>query len=491
MKHLIHSYSLQAFPTEKYLREFKPVRGMRFAGPIDLDPKDREALRETAVSRRLDRKSWLGTRIVPDVVPVFRLIADKMGYDLAALLEGKGETGKPADTWTVYADEGRAPMLVRWTIGEAQLTLGIVVGDEITPELAVLLLADDKAMGLLGDIGEALRSLEEEFVPQGQVDVAEGGLLLRHLSRGNFWHDFSIRCRIHADPDQPLSPERMADLLALRNSADVIIEEGIGGVTNNGGMMIRNVKRRAGAMFYGPHEHPSREFLTILHSWSVVDVEREMQKAFGEYFAWKREVKEGLALEVDGEEEAPSIDLELAERQARLQLIVKEFAENSPEEKGPSRIFHTFNWQQPTLGKDFRHCPANVLRGTGPDLKMKGGDVTHSHDLLDLLVDAFCSLPEQFPRKGPYRAKVKVGGLIEAPVIMDGYRDNLPSRTQFTDITNPFYAAHNGVPVRVDKSVAVWRRGHDDEALAADFFYAPETKDLHVANLYRIKAPKD
>ena len=107
MKHLIHSYSLQAFPTEKYLREFKPVRGMRFAGPIDLDPKDREALRETAVSRRLDRKSWLGTRIVPDVVPVFRLIADKMGYDLAALLEGKGETGKPADTWTVYADEGR------------------------------------------------------------------------------------------------------------------------------------------------------------------------------------------------------------------------------------------------------------------------------------------------------------------------------------------------------------------------------------------------
>jgi len=88
---------------------------------------------------------------VPDVVPVFRLIAEKMGYDLPALLEGKGETGKPTDTWTVYADEGQTPMLVRWTIGEAQLVLSIVVGDEnFSPDLAVLLLADDKAMSLLG-----------------------------------------------------------------------------------------------------------------------------------------------------------------------------------------------------------------------------------------------------------------------------------------------------------------------------------------------------
>ena len=43
----------------------------------------------------------------------------------------------------------------------------------------------------------------------------------------------------------------------------------------------------------------------------------------------------------------------------------------------------------------------------------------------------------------------------------------------------------------MDKSVAVWRRGYDEGALAADFFYAPETKDLHVANLYRVKVPKE
>jgi len=492
MTKLIHTYSLQAFPTEKILKEFNPVRGMRFSGRIELAPNDREALRESALNRHLDRKSWLGTRVVPDVVPVFRLIAEKMGYDLPALLEGKGETGKPTDTWTVYADEGQTPMLVRWTIGEAQLVLSIVVGDEnFSPDLAVLLLADDKAMSLLGDIGDALRALEEEFVPQRQVDVAEGGLLTRYLSGGSFWCDFSIRCRIHADPDQPLSPERMADLIALRNSAQVIIEEGSGGVTDRGGMMIRNTKSRASAMFYAPHEHPSKEFLSILHSWSVYDMEREMEKAFGAYFAWQRELKEGVAPDVSAWEETPTIDLELAERQARLELIIHEFTEDPRFERGPGRIFHAFPYRRPSLGKGFKRCPANVLRGTGPDLKMKGGHVTHSSDLLDLLVEALCTLPEQYPGKGRYRAKVKVDGFVEAPVIADGYRDSKPSKTQFTDITNPFYASHHGVPVRVDKSVAVWRRGCDEEALAADFFYAPETKDLHVANLYRVKVPKN
>jgi hypothetical protein len=146
-------------------------------------------------------------------------------------------------------------------------------------------------MSLLGDIGDALRGLEEQFVPQREVDVAEGALLTRYLSRGNFWSDFSIRCRIHADPNQPLSPGRLADLQALRNSAQVIIEEGGGGLVESGGMMIRITKSRASGFYYASHEHPSQEFLTILHSWSAYDVEQEMEKAFGEHFAWQREVK--------------------------------------------------------------------------------------------------------------------------------------------------------------------------------------------------------
>ena len=41
-----------------------------------------------------------------------------------------------------------------------------------------------------------------------------------------------------------------------------------------------------------------------------------------------------------------------------------------------------------------------------------------------------------------------------------------------------------------DDGLAIGDTGYDTEALAADFFYAPETKDLHIANLYRVKVPK-
>ena len=488
----IHSYSLQAFPTEKILKEFKPVRGMRFAGPIDIPAEDRAVLRKTAVNRYLDRKSWLGARLVPDVVPVFQLIADKMGYDLPSLIEGKGETGKPTDTWTTYADEGKTPMLVRWTIGEAQLLLSLVIGDEnIDPNLAVLLLADKKAQAHLEGIGEALRSLEEEYTMQGHVDVADGNVLTRYLSNGNFCADFSIRCRINVDPTQPLSQGRLADLAALRNSAQVILDEG----HNNAGlrpgeMLIFHTKGMFRKRWYAADESISREFLEILHDESVLDVEQEMEKAFSTHFALQREIADGVT-EVGRDEEAtPTIDLELTERQARLSLLINELEGFSPGPRSMSRYQETFRGRQSTLGRAFRICPGSVLRGTGPDLKMEGGDVTYSHDLIGILPMALCDLPERYPAKGKHRAKVQVSASLEAPAVATGYKDNAPFRSKFSAITNPFYASHNGLPVRVDKSVAVWREGYDTEALAADFFYAPETKDLHIANLYRVKIPK-
>ena len=148
------------------------------------------------MNRFYDRKSWLGTRLLPDVVPVFRLIAEKMGYDLAALLEGKGETGKPDDSWTVYADEGKAPMLIRWTIGDAQLLLGIAVADKYyaEPSLNVLLLADRQAFVHLEAISEALRPLEQEAPPPQPKDLPAGNVLQRVLEVGDSGKDFSIRC---------------------------------------------------------------------------------------------------------------------------------------------------------------------------------------------------------------------------------------------------------------------------------------------------------
>ena len=44
MTKLIHPYSLQAFPTEKILKEFKPVRGCYVRGKIELPPGQAELL---------------------------------------------------------------------------------------------------------------------------------------------------------------------------------------------------------------------------------------------------------------------------------------------------------------------------------------------------------------------------------------------------------------------------------------------------------------
>ena len=474
---------------------------MRFSGPIDLTPEDLTVLRQSEMNRFYDRKAWLGTRLVPDVVPVFRLIADKMGYDLDALLEGKGETGKADDSWTVYADEGKAPMLVRWTIGEAQLLLAIAVSSRhsVHPELNVMLLADKRALVHLGEIGDALRQLEQEVAAPKATDVSDGNVLKRVLHVGDSGTDFSIRCVMYLDPTQPLSEARAADLAELRNSAQVIIEEigdqrGLAFHLKVGEMMIRNKKTRAPAMFYAADERISREFLMILRDWSVEDIEQDMEEAFAGHFAEQRHIEDGTSPDDLRQEVTPTIDVELAERRARLELMTRDLTDVSPSSTSHSHLLgmvqNTFPGRMPTVGTHFRHCPENVLRGTGPSLKMDGGDVMRSQDLLQRLLIALCDVTERYPVRRKPRNKVQVSGVMEAPIIAEGYKDGAPVHTKFTDITNPFYASRHGLPVRVDKSVAVWRAGYDDEALAADFFYAPETRDLHVANLYRVPVPK-
>lgn len=501
MTNLKNTYGLKAIPTEKILKEFRPARGMRFSGLIDLAPEDLTVLVHSEMNRFYDRKAWLGTRLVPEVTPVFRLIADKMGYDLPSLLEGKGETGKPDDSWTVYADEGKVPMLIRWTIGEAQLLLGLAVGPRHYrgPALNVMLLADRKALGHLGEIGEALRELEQEAVPPQATDVPDGNVLKRVLEVGDSGSDFSIRCVMHLDPTQPLSEARAADLAELRNSAQIIIEEvgdarGFAHHLKVGEMLVQNTKTRGPGMFYKADERISREFLLILRDWSVEDIEQDMEAAFAGHFEERRHVEEGTSPDDMRQEATPTIDLELAERRARLELVTRDLTEKALDTRGSARLVgmvqDTFPGRMPTIGAHFKHCPESVLRGTGANLKMKGGDVMRSDDLLIRLLLSLCAVPEQYPTRRKSLRKVKLSGVVEAPVIAEGYRDGAAIRSKYTEITNPFYASHYGLPVRVDKSVTVWRAGYDEEALAADFFYAPASRDLHVANLYRVKVPK-
>ena len=504
MTHLKNTYGLKAIPSEKILRDFHAVRGMRFRGPIDIPPEDIPVLAAISLNRKHDPKAWKNARINTDVTPVFAIIAAQMGYDLPSLLEGKGETGKPDDSWTVYADEGKAPMLIRWTIGKAQLLMSIgILGTEafftLRPMLEICLLADRKAVPHLPGINEALRRIEQVIEPEESVDVSEGNVVKRVLRVGDSGTDFSVSCVFRAEATKGLTEIRASDYAELANSTNIIVEEAHEQRGFAGDLLVDELKISAREpKFFRFHYEAGRpvpaDTLKLIHHMSVRNVRESMDIVFWSHLQEQRDVEGDETGGTLRQEETPSIDGELAERRLRLELNAMELSGHGRHGRRRGR-FHVpfvseafpFNW--PTVGMEFEHCPASVLRGTGPDLKMSGGDVTTSWDLLDLMHEALCRIPKEFPAARARQSEIKLTATIEAPVMAEQYKDTAPVGRKYVALTNPFYAVHRGLPVRVDRSVTVWRAS-DREALAADFFYAPESRELHVANLYRVAVPK-
>jgi hypothetical protein len=495
---------LKGFPTEKTLRDFHAVRGMRFRGPIDIPAEQIPVLAALERNRMLDPEAWKSARINADVTPVFGLIADKMGYALASLLEGKGETGKPADSWTVYADEGKAPMLIRWTIGDGQLLMSIgILGAEplygLKPMLEVCLLADRKAGPHLAGINETLRRIEKVLEPEQHLDVSEGNVLKRVLNVADSGSDFSVTCVIHADAAKGLSDIRTSDYAELANSSNVIVEEAGTRRGFAGDLLVDEMSIAAREpKFFRFHYEAGRpvpaDTLKLIHHMSVRNIQESMDIVFMTHLQDQREDEEDETGGTLHQEETPTIDSDLAERRLRLELNSLELSGRGRHSRGRGRfhvpfVMEAFPFNPPTVGVEFEHCPASVLLGTGPDLKMSGGDVVTSWDLLDLMHEALCEIPKEFPSARSRQSGIKITASIEAPAVAEQYKDTAPVGRKYVTLTNPFYAVHRGLPVRVDRSVTVWR-ANDTEALAADFFYAPESKELHVANLYRVKVPK-
>jgi hypothetical protein len=503
MTHLKNTYGLKAIPSEKILKEFKPARGMRFRGQMELPPEDLPVLMQMERNQMLDPKAWKGARVVADVTPIFALIAEHMGYDLPSLLEGKGETGKPDDSWTVYADEGKAPMLIRWTIGKAQLLMSIATLGEssflrLKPLLEICLLSDRSAKPHLAGIAAALRRIEKTVEPDDGTDVVEGNTLRRVLNVADSGEDFTVTCVFHAEAHKGLSAIRATDHAELANSCNIIIEEagtrrGFAGHLLVDEMSIVARQAQAFRFRYEADRPVPADTLKLVHYLSVKDVRRNMEAAFLMHLQDLRRLAGDEAGGSLRQEKTPELDLELAERHLRLQMNAMELAGEGSAGRGRGR-FHVplvseVFFVPPTLGGEFRHCPPSTLRGTGPELKMSGGDVETSWDLLDLMLEAICEIPKEFPANRATRSEIKLTASIEAPAIAEQYRDANPVGRRYERLTNPFFAVHHGLVVRVDRTVSVWRSS-DTEALAADFFYAPETKDLHVANLYRVKIPK-
>ena len=172
MTKLIHPYSLQAFPAEKILRDFKPVRGCYVRGKIELPPGQAEQLWASLRNRDADPLAWQKPTVEVDLRPLIDAIAERMGYNPALLAEGRGETGRADHAWSAYADESGFPLLIRWQAGQGELLLSIgIFGRE---ELSVAMLADEAGLETLLKVHDVVTGIEATRGRTERVSVPVG-----------------------------------------------------------------------------------------------------------------------------------------------------------------------------------------------------------------------------------------------------------------------------------------------------------------------------
>ena len=492
MTKLIQPYSLQAFPTEKILKEFKPVRGLVARGAIELPPGQEELLRITKRNRKDDELGWQEPAVLPDVRPLFEAIAERMGYDPALLAEGKGETGKPGHDWLTYGNNGGCPLLIRWKPGQGNLLLSIAV----TPSyhdtvLVVSALADEAGRETLLQVADVIQSIEVSHDQLETIDITVGDTLQKvkiatlHESTG--WFVDCPRIVFCLPEDRQLNAIRRRELERLAFSLPLIVgtaEEIRQRNSYRADALQRspNVLRIEGifgtTLDFNADEPLSESIIKEIYRESCDLAGSALSFAMDEALGAKNcgEVRESRQLIWK-----EKLDAVATERRMKLNM----------EANGVEKIGQRGEIRRISLGADVRVTPSDILRDTRPVAKMSGGDLDLSVDLLENLFSEIHRLSDergiiQHQRMKP---KLPIKGEAILPPLTKQYEDTVVEYRRVEDLKSPYTSAHRGLPVRVDKRLIVWRDG-DTQALAADFFHLPATKDTHVTNLQRVPIPK-
>ena len=492
MTKLIQPYSLQAFPTEKILKEFKPSRGFVAKGLLELSPEQEELLRITKRNRKDDELGWQEPAVLPDVRPLFDAIAERMGYDSALLAEGKGETGKPGHDWLTYGDKGGCPLLIRWKTGQGNLLLSIAV----TPSyhdtvLVVSVLADEAGHETLLQVADVIQSIEVSHDQPETIDITVGDTLQKvkiatlHESTG--WFVDCPRIVFCLPEDRQLNSIRRRELERLAFSLPLIIGTAEEIRQRNSyrsdylplAPNVLRIERIFGTTLDFKADEPLSESI-------IKEIYRESCDLAGSALSFAMD--EALGAKNCGEVRESrqliwkeKLDAVATERRMKLNM----------EANGVEKIGQRGEIRRISLGADVRVTPSNILRDTRPVAKMSGGDLGLSVDLLENLFSEIHRLSDergiiQHQRMKP---KLPIKGEAILPPLTKQYEDTVVEYRRVEDLKSPYASAHRGLPVRVDKRLIVWRDG-DTQALAADFFHLPATKDTHVTNLQRVPIPK-
>jgi hypothetical protein len=486
MTKLIHPYSLQAFPTEKILKEFKPVRGCHVRGKIELPPGQAELLFASLRNRDSDPLAWQKPTVEVDIGPLFDAIAERMGYDPTLLNEGRGETGRADHAWSAYSNESGYPMLIRWQAGAGELLLSI--GILAQEELSIAMLADAEGLASLLKIHDIVTGIvaaegrkESLSVPVGDtLQIVEVAALPERAY-------FGPCVTVCLPADRQLSDLRRKELERVVGGVPLLIgteEEvnrgyfdlaGIPRLTPNS-LRLELVGPFIGKrMDFGPEEPLSQSLIDLINEAGVSRTWKEFERTAAEqaYAGFDANAWHEL---LDKEK----LDFELSERRLKLEELVRRMLP-SDECQGIHRI---------SFSRDFRETPATHLRGTGPMAKMAEGNLETSADLMEKIERMLLDLcrPPLMAASGEAKPKLQIKGECQLPPLASQYQDTALEQKGFEELTKPYTSTHRGLPVRVDKRVLVWR-SNDNEALAVDYFRHPTTGDVHFARLYRVPVP--
>lgn len=469
-------YSLQAFPTEKVLKDFTPYRGIILCSDIDLTNQDE------AYMAFLTKDC----QVQIDTTPLLARIAKEWNYDLALLKEGNGETGLANHSWTAYAHQKSTPQIIRWKQGSAQILMVIGARGGYLQHIAI---GNEEAVSTLDKLNELFGSEPKHTARNVEVTTEISNQLVKNLVQtysGD--NQFNTHCTIVVSDDGQLSANRSKDYIRLLNSCNLTIRSASEVKLRSGekpdSVMLVKIPEIKIKSKYHAEDEISKDMLDIVYGQSVIRSHGYMTNMLSECLVQDYGTNMYAAPDDYGIEDIERI---------RWMDVQSKLLTDAPYTERKSF------WRNISLSLNFTEPNANVLRGTGVEIKPYDplDNKPRAEDLIAYLVSNLIHpvqelLKDAVDTKDDSKLRLKATLIPgkETLAAMDGIpgRRRQKCYAKLETISNPHFSVHMGMPVRIDKSVSVWRDG-DTEALACDVWFDLESRHLHVANLYRIKIP--
>lgn len=296
MSNLKITPTVSSFLTQKTLKGFHPARGMVMTHPLPLEDRNlKDVARWLEQLETVNRPAnvWYPREGLVKTDTLYAILANRMGYDLEALVQGNGLTGRLGHAWTTYRQTESGPLLAHWVVGEAEILISVgTVGVNLGIAFVTMMLGNKEAHRLMQQFAADLRLLfasESASRVTADLDSVDGwnNLGFRHFQLAHRYAGvFESNCTMLLDADSPPSAIRLEDYLELMHSVELNIDspqEKLGWATKSmtrPGQMILSAGKGVPSFRYEPNNGISWEVRKIIHTRSAERVQELMSLMF-------------------------------------------------------------------------------------------------------------------------------------------------------------------------------------------------------------------